>query len=151
MSLPEPTLVSGEVYKIISVATGGILTVTYLDGAPVHAVPDKDQLEQKWRAEHKGGDKWTLKSIADHLDKEVFLTYPASFEEGSPVEVAANAVEWDITQWETRGGAEYRIWVPGGTELLIDLKDYRIGPVHLRKNYNTTAQYWLFQKVVSNN
>ncbi|KAG6835354.1 hypothetical protein H0H93_002220 [Arthromyces matolae] len=59
--------------------------------------------------------------------------------------------KWDITQWETGGGAEYRVWVNGAPdETLLDLKDenqdvgawiWTNGPTH------SSGQLWLFEEV----
>ncbi|KAG6834681.1 hypothetical protein H0H93_008065 [Arthromyces matolae] len=137
MSLPQPSLISGKIYKIISVADATIITLTDR--------PIEGSLVAR-RAQ--GGDKWTLENVATGN----YLIYPTNFTQGSRLAVSKQHVEWDITQWKTRSGAEYRVWVPGGTELLIDLVDYGIGGsgnVQLFKSHDTTAQFWLVQRVVS--
>ncbi|KAE9389153.1 hypothetical protein BT96DRAFT_926698 [Gymnopus androsaceus JB14] len=97
---------------------------------------DKGQDNQKWRAEHIADDGWALRSLYQHDGQVLYLNY--SGKERSLVG-GSDLRRWNITQWNTRGGAEFRLWVPDAPSP---------GQVaEVAGGNDGDAQFWLFQEV----
>ncbi|KAG6819034.1 hypothetical protein H0H93_016064 [Arthromyces matolae] len=142
-----PTLENGKYYRIRSICSGKVVTLDNNNWAT--ACLDANMDNQIFLAAHIVGDAWTLRSYDGRT-----LGYPDTSRE-TWVRGYANAdygdYKWDITQWKTAGGAEYRMWVHGASgETVLDLKDSKKDDgawIWTYQPNGTPAQTWLFEEV----
>ncbi|KAG6835359.1 hypothetical protein H0H93_002166 [Arthromyces matolae] len=142
-----PTLQNGKYFRIRSTCSGNVVTLTDENWAA--ACVDGALDSQIFLATNIVGIAWTLKSLDGRT-----LGYPNTSRE-EWVKGYANAAygdyKWDITQWKTAGGAEYRMWVHGASgETVLDLKDSKKDDgawIWTYKPNGTPAQTWLFEEV----
>ncbi|KAE9386081.1 hypothetical protein BT96DRAFT_949384 [Gymnopus androsaceus JB14] len=159
-------LASGKVYKIISVVSAKLLTVSTAndhDDFLANFVLVESRYEAakitrspyyiKWRVEHIADEGWALKSLHQHEGNGLYLAYKSNnpMEKRSLIGTTA-AYRWDIKQWKTRGGAEFRLWVhdapdPGYVAEVAGGSDADGTEIRLWDSNDTASQFWLFQEV----
>ncbi|KAG6856080.1 hypothetical protein H0H87_007569 [Tephrocybe sp. NHM501043] len=140
-----PTLRDGKYYKIITVISGKVVTLT--DDNWVAAFLDRNMETQTFLAQKVRDDTYTLKCMDD---SGRYLGYADRNKKGWAI-ASKEACEWDITQWKTRGWAEYRIWVHGApSETVLDLRAGNEADgawIQTSESNSTCPQYWLFTEV----
>ncbi|KXN91851.1 hypothetical protein AN958_11791 [Leucoagaricus sp. SymC.cos] len=147
-------LISGALYKIISVQSGKVLSLSPTEITTVEALRDINADYQIWRAEDVGdGWQWALRCLKELNGKPLYLSWPGTEPyRGLPLVGSSHEkTGWDIKSWETHGGAEHRIWVHGAPSpgTVVDLKDgspEEGATIQLWASNNTASQFWLFQE-----
>ncbi|KAG6848504.1 hypothetical protein H0H93_016486 [Arthromyces matolae] len=124
-------------------------------GMPVLACTDRNDDGQQWYAEHVKGDDWKLRCKRRMSGSEdgahVYLAVHKLARKEYVWALEGNHNKWTITQYETDGGADYRLWLAGApSETVLDLENSSNAEntfILAWENLYGVNQLWLFEEV----